>query len=112
MAELKISKLDSNTPTFSGKSGERLDEWLFVLNTAFESLKVTNDKDHLKFATEYVKDAPLKALMEKIIEKIKFTQIGQGSKKSIRTKALRDANKDAVMPSAPSRFIAKVSKKV
>ena len=56
-------KLDSNTPAFSGKSGERLDEWLFVLNTAFESLKVTNDKDRLAMATVYVKDAPLKSLM-------------------------------------------------
>jgi hypothetical protein len=38
-------KLDSNTPSSSGKDGERLDEWLFVMNTAFESLKVMGGKE-------------------------------------------------------------------
>ena len=56
-------KLDSNTPSFSGKDGERLDEWLFVMNTAFESLNVRDGKERLNMATVYVKEGPLKALM-------------------------------------------------
>jgi hypothetical protein len=56
-------KLDSNTPSFSGKDGERLDEWLFVMNTAFESLKVMDGKERLNMAKVYVKEGPLKALM-------------------------------------------------
>ena len=54
-------KLDSNTPSFSGKDGERLDEWLFVMNTAFESLNVRDGKERLNMATVYVKEGPLKA---------------------------------------------------
>ena len=56
-------KLDSNTPSFSGKPGERLDEWLFILNTAFRSLKITSNEERLDMATVYVKEGPLKALM-------------------------------------------------
>ena len=48
----KIVKLDSNTPIFSNKTGDRLDEWLFVLNNAFSCLKVTDSIEKLKLATK------------------------------------------------------------
>jgi hypothetical protein len=56
-------KLDTNTPSFSEKDGEWLDEWLFVMNTAFESLNVRDGKVRLNMVTVYVKEGPLKALM-------------------------------------------------
>ena len=32
--EKSAPKLDASMPTFSGKSGERLDEWLYIMETA------------------------------------------------------------------------------
>jgi hypothetical protein len=59
----KIVKLDSNTPIFSNKTGDRLDEWLFVLNNAFSCLKVTDSIEKLKLATTYVKGPVLQSLI-------------------------------------------------
>ena len=44
-------KLDSSTPAYGAKSGERLDEWLYIMNTAFTRLKVTDGKERLKMAS-------------------------------------------------------------
>jgi len=59
----KIVKLDSNTPIFSNKPGDRLDEWLFVLNNAFSCLKVTDSVEKLKLATTYVRGPVLQSLI-------------------------------------------------
>ena len=59
----KILKLDSNTPVYSNKPGERLDEWLFVLNNSFELLNISDDKQKLGLATTYVRGPVLQALI-------------------------------------------------
>jgi hypothetical protein len=46
---------------FCGKDSERLDEWLFVMNTPFESLNVMDGKERLNMAIVYVKEGPLMA---------------------------------------------------
>ena len=61
--EKSAPKLDASMPTFSGKSGERLDEWLYIMETAFSRLKVTDGKERLQMATPLIKEGPLKALM-------------------------------------------------
>lgn len=53
--ETKIFKLDSNTPVYSNRPGERLDEWLFVLNNSFDVLNINDDKQKLGLATTYVR---------------------------------------------------------
>ncbi len=59
----KITKLDSNTPTYSNKPGERLDEWLFVLNQAFTVLDIRDGKQKLGLASTYVRGPVLQALI-------------------------------------------------
>ena len=63
MSKNKTVKLDSNTPIFSNKPGDRLDEWLFVLNNAFSCLKVTDSTEKLKLATTYVRGPVLQSLI-------------------------------------------------
>ena len=59
----KITKLDSNTPTYSNKPGERLDEWLFVLNQAFTVLDIRDGKQKLGLASTNVRGPVLQALI-------------------------------------------------
>ena len=49
--EKSAPKLDASMPTFSGKSGERLDEWLYIMETAFSRLKVIDGKERPKWQT-------------------------------------------------------------
>ena len=59
----KFYKLDSNTPVYSNKPGERLDEWLFVLNNSFDVLNINDDIQKLGLATTYVRGPVLQALI-------------------------------------------------
>ncbi|MFY8213617.1 MAG: hypothetical protein ACOVKJ_04090, partial [Flavobacterium sp.] len=59
----KVTKLDSNTPTYSNKPGERLDEWLFVMNQAFAVLNIHDGKQKLGLASTYVRGQVLQALI-------------------------------------------------
>ena len=55
-------KLDNSTPTFSGKTSEKLEEWLFVINTNMEIANIPDDKKVL-VATAYLKDSALQTLI-------------------------------------------------
>ena len=64
--ELKVPKsykLDSNTKTFSGLPGERLSQWLFIVNEAFKAQNVQSDQIKLALIANYVKGSVLNALM-------------------------------------------------
>lgn len=59
----KTYKLDPNTKTFSGSNGERLSQWLFIVNEAFTAINVSSDKMKLALITNYVKGAALNSLI-------------------------------------------------
>ena len=59
----KTVKLDANTPIFANKPGERLDEWLFVLNNSFNRLGVSDSIEKLELATTNVKGPVLQSLI-------------------------------------------------
>ena len=59
----KSYKLDSNTKTFTGAPGERLSQWLFIIDEAFTAQGVAEDKIKLALITNYVKGSALNALM-------------------------------------------------
>ena len=59
----KTVKLDTNTPIFANKPGERLDEWLFVLNNSFNRLGVSDSIEKLELATTNVKGPVLQSLI-------------------------------------------------
>ena len=59
----RVVKLDSNTPICKGTPGERLNEWLFIINDAFSALEVTSDEKKLALVTNYVKGSVLNALI-------------------------------------------------
>ena len=61
--ETKTYKLDPNTKVFTGSSGERLSQWIFIINDAFTSINVTSDKIKLALITNYVKGMALNTLM-------------------------------------------------
>ena len=61
--ETKTYKLDPNTKVFPGSSGERLSQWIFIINDAFTSINVTSDKIKLALITNYVKGMALNTLM-------------------------------------------------
>jgi hypothetical protein len=60
---VKTVKLEANTPIFANKPGERLDEWLFVLNNSFNRLGVTDSVEKLELATTNVKGPVLQTLI-------------------------------------------------
>jgi hypothetical protein len=62
--EKKTFKLDPNTRTFSGASGDgRLSQWIFIINEAFTAINLTSDKMKLALITNYVKGMALNTLM-------------------------------------------------
>lgn len=61
--ETKTYKLDPNTKVFSGSSGERLSQWIFIINDAFTSINVTTDRIKLALVTNYVRGMALNTLM-------------------------------------------------
>ena len=56
-------KLDTNIPRFNGEKGQRLEEWLYIINTAFDRLRITEEQFKLQMATTFLSDGPLKVLM-------------------------------------------------
>jgi hypothetical protein len=61
--ETKTYKLDPNTKVFSGSSGERLSQWIFIINDAFTSINVNTDRIKLALVTNYVRGMALNTLM-------------------------------------------------
>ena len=70
--ETKTYKLDPNTKVFSGSSGERLSQWIFIINDAFTSINVTTNRIKLALVTNYVRGM---ALNLHSTEMSKFAQI-------------------------------------
>jgi hemerythrin-like domain-containing protein len=66
--EVKAYKLDSNTRSFSGASGEKLSQWLFLIDNAFLAQNIHVDKIRLALISNYVKVSPLNALIRKTNE--------------------------------------------
>ncbi len=56
-------KLDSNTKSFSGLPGEKLSQWLFIINNAFTAQNINSDKIKLAAITNYVRGSVLNALI-------------------------------------------------
>ena len=56
-------KLDPNTPKFGGAPGERLTQWLFIIEDAFEAQEVRTDFKKLALISNYVKGSVLNALI-------------------------------------------------
>jgi len=61
--EPRSYKLDTNTKTFGGAPGERLTQWLYIIERAFEAQAVKTDDIKLALVTNYVKNSALTALM-------------------------------------------------
>ena len=80
--ETRTLKLDANTPVFSNKPGERLDEWLFVLNNAFDVLNIADDQK-LGLATTYVKGPVLQSLIR--FKKEELNPTWEGFTKLLKT---------------------------
>ena len=59
----KSSRLDSNTKPFSGNPGERVSQWLFIINDAFTAQNVQTDQLKLSLVTNYLKGSAFNALM-------------------------------------------------
>ena len=59
----KSYKLDSNTKSFSGLPGEKLSQWLFIINNAFTAQNINSDKIKLAAITNYVRGSVLNALI-------------------------------------------------
>ena len=59
----KSYKLDSNTKPFSGNPGERVSQWLFIINDAFTAQNVQTDQLKLSLVTNYLKGSAFNALM-------------------------------------------------
>jgi hypothetical protein len=59
----KSYKLDSNTKVFTGAPGERLSQWLFIINDAFTSINVESDKIKLALITNYLRGGALNTLI-------------------------------------------------
>ena len=61
--DVKSYKLDPNTRSFSGASGEKLSQWLFLINNAFLAQNIHVDKIRLALISNYVKGSALNALI-------------------------------------------------
>ncbi len=61
--EVKAYKLDPNTRSFTGASGEKLSQWLFLIDNAFLALNIHVDKIRLALISNYVKGSALNALI-------------------------------------------------
>jgi len=61
--EIKAYKLDPNTRSFSGASGEKLSQWLFLIDNAFLAQNIHVDKIKLALISNYVKGSALNALI-------------------------------------------------
>jgi hypothetical protein len=61
--EPRSYKLDTNTKTFGGTPGERLTQWLYIIERAFEAQAVRTDDIKLALVTNYVKGSALTALI-------------------------------------------------
>ncbi len=61
--KVRTFKLDPNTKVFSGSPGERLSQWLFIINEAFTTINVKSDAMKLSLVTNYLRNGALNCLI-------------------------------------------------